>query len=81
MRSAILILFLGFIGLYSHAQPTQTIRGKVVDTDSQKPLLGANILILEAGPITGVITDESGAFIFEDVPVGRYTYACQLCWL
>jgi hypothetical protein len=73
MRSAILILFLGFIGLYSHAQPTQTIRGKVVDADSRKPLLGANILILEAGPITGVITDESGDFIIENVPVGRYT--------
>jgi hypothetical protein len=73
MRNAILILILGFIGLYSHAQPTQTIRGKVVDTDSRKPLLGANVLILETGPITGVISDESGAFIIEDVPVGRYT--------
>ena len=64
---------MGFFLQYSHAQHTQTIRGKVVDTESQAPLLGANVLILEAGPITGVITDESGAFILEDVPVGRYT--------
>ena len=62
-----------FFLLCGFSQPTQTIRGKVVDAESQAPLLGANVLILEAGPITGVITDESGVFILEDVPVGRYT--------
>ncbi|MFC2115777.1 carboxypeptidase-like regulatory domain-containing protein [Bacteroidota bacterium] len=53
-------------------QPTQTIRGKVVDQESQMPLLAANVMILEVGPLTGVITDESGIFNIEDVPVGRY---------
>jgi len=53
-------------------QPTQTIRGKVVDQESQMPLAGANIIILEAGPITGVITDQEGSFIIEEIPVGRY---------
>ncbi len=36
------------------------------------PLVGANILILEAGPVVGVITDEEGIFMIENVPVGRY---------
>jgi hypothetical protein len=54
------------------SQPTQTIRGKVVDQESQVPLFGVNILILEAGPITGVITDQEGSFIIEEIPVGRY---------
>jgi len=36
------------------------------------PLLSANVMILEAGPITGVITDQDGIFNIEDVPVGRY---------
>ena len=55
------------------SQPMQTIRGRVVDEESQAPLLAANVIILEAGPITGVITDENGTFTIEDVPVGRYT--------
>ncbi len=73
MHKLFFILSLGFFLQYSHGQPIQTIRGRVVDTESQTPLLGANVLILEAGPITGVITDESGSFTIPDVPVGRYT--------
>jgi hypothetical protein len=73
MRS---LTFIGFIllilvqGVYS--QPSQTIRGKVVDQESRMPLFGANVIILEAGPLTGVITDEAGLFMIEEVPVGRY---------
>jgi hypothetical protein len=73
MRSIIIIgsLFIFFIQ-HAISQPTQTIRGKVVDQESQMPLGGANIMILEAGPITGVITDQEGSFIIEEIPVGRY---------
>jgi hypothetical protein len=73
MNKILFIHFLGLILQYSHAQNTQTITGKVFDEESRNPLFGANVIILEAGPITGVITDESGDFIIEDVPVGRYT--------
>jgi hypothetical protein len=73
MRSKIItgILFTFFIQS-AISQHTQTIRGKVVDQESQIPLTGVNILILEAGPITGVITDQEGFFIIEEIPVGRY---------
>jgi len=54
------------------SQPSQNIWGKVVDRESQKPLSNATVMILEAGPITGVTTDEDGSFVIEDVPVGRY---------
>jgi hypothetical protein len=74
MRSLLLISSLIlFCSQQVAAQPTQTIRGRVVDEESQVPLLAANVIILEAGPITGVITDETGSFTIEDVPVGRYT--------
>jgi len=43
-----------------------------VDKESQMPLFGANVIILEAGPITGVITNQEGIFTIEDIPVGRY---------
>jgi len=74
MRSLLIIgglnLFFLFCGF---SQNTQTIRGRVFDTESQAPLLGANVLILETGPITGVITNEAGSFTIPDVQVGRYT--------
>ena len=74
MRSLILSSILILLCcLKVSAQPTQTIRGMVVDEESQAPLLAANVIILEAGPVTGVITNESGSFIIEDIPVGRYT--------
>ena len=73
MRTGILILVLFFVipqGMFS--QPSQKIWGKVVDRESQKPLLNATVMILEAGPITGVTTGEDGVFVIENVPVGRY---------
>jgi hypothetical protein len=54
------------------SQPTQTIRGRVFDQESHMPLSSTNVMILEAGPITGVITDEAGNFSIGDVPAGRY---------
>ena len=73
MRSIIIIASLLIFFIQSAiSQPTQTIRGKVVDQESQMPLAGANIMILEAGPITGVITNQEGSFIIEEIPVGRY---------
>lgn len=73
MRTLIFILALHLAFLPSAlSQPTQNIWGKVVDQESQKPLPYATVMILEAGPITGVTTGEDGTFIIEDVPVGRY---------
>ena len=69
---SILVLFVLLVEL-SFAQPTQTIRGIVVDQESKTPLFSANVMILEAGPITGVISDEKGFFTIEEVPVGRYS--------
>ena len=73
MRTGILILAILMIipeGLFS--QPSQKIWGKVVDWESKKPLPFATVMILEAGPITGVITGEDGVFEIENVPLGRY---------
>ena len=68
-----LITLLIFLSVHSgFSQPIQTIRGKVMDLESRMPLTGANVVILEAGPLTGVISDENGNFRIEEVPVGRY---------
>jgi hypothetical protein len=52
---------------------TQTIRGKIIDADSQLPLIGASALILGTDPIIGTITDVNGVFRLANVPVGRIT--------
>jgi hypothetical protein len=52
---------------------TQTIRGVLVDKDSQMPLAGAHVYVERTVPVLGVITDADGAFVIDNVPVGRQT--------
>ncbi len=54
------------------AQSFQNITGRVIDLETKRPLVNANVMILEAGPITGVTTNEEGYFTIEDVGMGRY---------
>ena len=49
----------------------QTIRGKVMDQDSQMPIFGATVMVLGTFPILGATTNEDGEFRIENVPVGR----------
>jgi len=45
------------------AQPVQTIRGKVVDKETQMPLPGANVRILgDSTGKSGASTDADGKF-------------------
>jgi len=50
---------------------TQTMRGQVTDADTGRPLTGVAVL-LRPGDLVGV-SDSSGGFMVERVPVGRYT--------
>jgi len=55
------------------AQPlTQTIKGKVLDQDTQEPLIGANVIVLGIEPVRGTTTDHNGLFWIDRIPVGRY---------
>src|ERR1035437_15879 len=49
----------------------QTIRGRVIDTDSKSPLFGANIILLNSDTLIGTTTDVDGKFRIENVPIGR----------
>lgn len=49
----------------------QTLRGVIVDKESQIPLPGVNIVILNSDPQQGTISDDNGKFRFDKVYVGR----------
>ena len=70
-RFLLFLLFLPIASLFAQV-PTQTVRGKVVDQDTQLPLIGATIIILDTDPLIGATTDFDGDFRLEKVPVGRY---------
>ena len=50
---------------------TQSIRGQVVDLDTQSPLIGVNIIVLDSQPLLGSSSDQNGRFEIKEVPVGR----------
>ena len=49
----------------------QVIRGVVVDKQTQTPLPGANILLLDSDPPKGTVSNEQGEFRLENIPTGR----------
>lgn len=66
----LLILLIGFNSL--NAQNTQTIKGIIIDKQSQFNLPGANVVVLNSDPIKGASTDANGKFKISDVLPGRY---------
>ena len=75
-----LILFIFSIAIYTAAQaqpsPGIIIKGTVTDAGSKKPLEYATVTLFITGntkPVTGTVTDKSGAFVLNDLKEGNYT--------
>ena len=51
---------------------TQTIKGVVVDKQSQASIPGANIILLGTDPVKGASTDMDGKYKISEVAPGRY---------
>ena len=69
-----------FVSVFGNAQNlNQTVRGSVIDADSELPLIGVTIQILNSDPLIGTTTDVDGIFRMDEVPIGRVSL--QLSYL
>jgi len=68
------ILFLIFIPFQAFAQGNATIKGKVMDTDINEPVMFASVVLYSTvgDIIRGTATDEEGNYILNDVTPGEY---------
>jgi CarboxypepD_reg-like domain len=72
-RAIITILLILINPVLSSQDLTQTIRGKVVDSQTEAPLAGSVVMIRNTNPLLGMRTDSEGNFVIEKVPIGRQT--------
>ena len=73
------ILFFLFLFLNAYTQTiTQTIKGVVVDKQSQIPIPGAIIQVVNSNPLLGTSTNEQGEFKITNVPIGRLQIKIQV---
>lgn len=70
IRSIAVFLFLLITVQLFAQQPTQTVRGNVIDEASNVPLSFVSVALQDTP--TGTTTDSLGNFVLKDVAVGRY---------
>ena len=74
MKTLFSFLLITFCLVTTQAQQrTQTVRGRIVDTQSEFPLTGVNVIVLDTDPLIGTASDIDGYFKLTGVPVGRQT--------
>ena len=50
---------------------TQTVKGRIIDMQTQAPIPFANVFILDSDPPKGATTDIDGYFKITEIPIGR----------
>src|SRR5690554_734637 len=68
----LLNLLFGFPNNLFSQPVTQTLKGKIFDSESNIPLIGATVVIMDTDPLKGTATDVEGNFRIDSVAVGRY---------
>jgi hypothetical protein len=74
MKTICTLLFLLGISAVTFAQPTQTVRGRVMDSETNFPLVGAKVEILSVDSVmlSRGLTNIDGEFTLLKVPVGKH---------
>ncbi|MCH2234193.1 MAG: TonB-dependent receptor [Crocinitomicaceae bacterium] len=74
MKLNLILIFVLLVSLTGLSQEiTQTVRGSVIDKQSQFPIPGAKIIVANTDPVLGAMSDFDGNFEIKNVPVGRIT--------
>jgi hypothetical protein len=67
------LIFFSSLTLFAHAQSiTQTLRGTVIDKQSQTPLPGAVVQLINSDPLLTATSNEKGEFKIKEIPIGRW---------
>ena len=72
MKKLVLLFLSVLVSFLAQAQ-TQTIKGVIIDKQSEYPLIGASVIIADSDPLQGATTDLDGVFRIDNIPLGRYT--------
>lgn len=62
------------------AQPFQNVRGKIIDQETNYPLIGVKVQIFTSDSLKKyrALTDPNGEFRIKDVPIGKHTLTASL---
>lgn len=73
MKKLINLMLLMTVTLGLQSQ-TQIVKGIIYDAQSEFPLFGATVYLVDSDPPVGTVTDEDGKFRLEKVPIGRQSF-------
>ena len=72
----ILVPVMVLFAAHLFSQGRGTITGIVIDKKTERPLIGANVLVINT--VLGASTDDNGNFVISNIPPGRYTIAVSM---
>ncbi len=73
-KGLLLFLLLLSFQLVISQVSSQSVKGSVLEADSELPLIGVQIILLNSDPLIGSTTDIDGNFEIENVPVGHHDF-------
>ena len=76
-RFFLVVIILSSLSIHSQII-TQTIRGNILDKQSQMPLPGVVVQVLNSNPLITAISNEQGVFKLNEVPIGRWQIKFQM---
>lgn len=75
----VFFIIVTFLSAHFYSQTiTQTLRGVVLDKQSQTPLPGVVIQLINSEPLLGTSTNDKGEFKITNVPLGRWQLKIQM---
>lgn len=69
------IIYTIFLTISGFSQENeQTVKGKIIDKQTQNPLIGATITVKNSNPVIETIADIDGYFKIKNLKIGRYDF-------